>query len=96
MMLHWNVYGQLYYENQDIRPADNCNGFTVINRGTGIVRVNGVPLSPPAVVGDAGDSITFSGNVGEIYGGRITINFAPGTPTPQAVVIQKFYLSGNE
>lgn len=88
----FNIFGQYYYQDAYIKPDAKTNAYTVINRGTGIVTINGIPLSPPAVVGQAGDSITIGGHIGEVFGGNLELKFTPGTATPQAVVIQKFYL----
>lgn len=67
-----------------------CNGFTVINTGTVVATVNGVPLSPPAAGETLGDSLNEGGNKGEIYIGRIDVAFAG--VGGQVLVIQKAYV----
>lgn len=67
-----------------------CNGFTVINIGAVVATVNGVPLSPPAAGETLGDSLNEGGNKGEIFTGRIDIQFAGAGG--QVLVIQKTYI----
>ena len=74
----------------DIDPL--CNGWTAINRGTSIVQVNGVPLAPPATPGLSGESFGVSGNIGELYAGRVTCLFDVADTAPALVFVQKIYL----
>lgn len=87
----YNIYGQGYYTNQYVKPDPKCNGWTAINRGTGLAYINGIPLAPPAVPGTAGDSFSVGGNLGEIWGGDLNISFEPGF-TNNLVLVQKYYL----
>ena len=83
--------GQTYGPNQIISRVQNCNGFTVTNIGTTIIRVNGRILYPGVPGTSIGDSVSIGGNRGEIYTGNINIQFEAGV-TPLALVEQKFYI----
>ena len=71
---------------------NNCNGLTFINRGSVVCFVNGIPLSPNPTAGLSGESISFGGNLDEIYAGRANISFAPGA-NPLVIVVFKFYVN---
>lgn len=90
--LRYNTAGQGYYSDQYLKLDPRCNGWTAINRGAGVAFVNGIPLSPPSVVGEGGESITIGGNIGELWGGELQLSFAPGAASNEVVIIQKFYL----
>jgi hypothetical protein len=66
-----------------------CNSYTVINIGTTVMTVNGIPLNPGVPGTNNGESFSLGGNKGEIFTGRIDIGFATGVGL--CVVIQKFY-----
>lgn len=74
-----------------IIPDENCNGFTVINKGLVDCEINGINLKP-ASPGASGESISFGGNLGEIYRGRIDVSFPNGIVNADVLVIQKVYL----
>ena len=89
----FNIAGQLYSNNQYLAVDPRCNAVIIINRGNGVVFINGIPLAPsPLGAGNAGESITLSGNQGEYFRGMLELVFAPGTVTPAAVIVQKFYI----
>lgn len=74
----------------DVKVLDNCNGFTAINKGDVIVRVNNFPLEPPAGA-VSGEAIEFGGNYGEVFTGTITVSFNAGGANPLVFIIQKIY-----
>lgn len=88
----YNISGQSYYENQYLKPDPKCNGWIAINRGDGVVFINGIPLSPSTTPGTAGESFSVGGNEGEIWGGDLHIQFATGATVQDLVLVQKFYL----
>lgn len=87
----YNFNGQTYTQNGLVDLDPLCNGLNVINTGTTVCEVNGVPLQPPAAGESVGDSYSIGGNKGEIISGRVNITFAGGVGV--AIVIQKFYLN---
>lgn len=90
---HYNIAGQLYSVGQYLAVDPRCNAVIIINRGDGVVFINGIPLAPsPLGAGNAGESITLSGNAGEYFRGMLELVFAPGTVNPAAVIVQKFYI----
>ena len=90
----FNVVTNQINISQKVKVEKGCNSFQVTNLGTSVIRVNKITLFPsatPATV--AGDSITFGGNLGEIYKGDINITFVlPVGATPLAEISQKFYI----
>ncbi len=80
------------YQIDTIIPQDRfCNGMTFINRGNTIAVIQGDPLNP-------GESKSIGGNRGEIYKGRIDLNFqlpaiVPPVPANLLIVTQKFYVN---
>lgn len=93
-MKQFNVSGQLYTVDQYLKVDPLTNSVTIINRGNGVIYVNGIPLAPSTLgAGFAGESIAFAGNEDELFRGMLEIRFAPGTVTPAACVIQKFYIN---
>lgn len=87
----YNFNGQEYTANAIVDLDMLCNGLNVINIGTTVATINGVPLSPPAVGESVGDSYSIGGNRGEVLNGRVQISFAGGTG--KVIVVQKFYLN---
>lgn len=86
----YNFNGQEYTQNGLIVIDGNCNGLNVINTGTSVCFVNGIPLNPPAVGESVGDSYSIGGNKGEILQGRVNLTFVNNLG--KAIVVQKFYL----
>jgi hypothetical protein len=89
-ILNVNFTTQGYSANTQVRTVDNCNGFTVKNRGNNTVQINGDPLGP-------GESKAFMLNKGEVYLGRINVTFHDLVPAVvprvlSAFVTQKFYM----
>ena len=71
---------------QLMRP---CNGWTVINKGTTNVTVNGAIVLAPD------EFIAISGNEREEYTGFLRLTFASNAdPGNNAIVFQKFYQPG--
>ena len=87
----YNFLINYYTVNTHVIVDDKCNGFTVINKGTVDGMVNGIILKPGTATA-TGESISFGGNVGEIFRGRIDISFPSGSAGGNLVVIQKIYL----
>lgn len=87
----YNFNGQEYTSNGLVDLDMCCNGLNIINTGTTVCTVNGIPLNPPAVGETIGDSYSIGGNRGEVLNGRVQIMFAGGTG--KAIVVQKFYLN---
>lgn len=90
---YFNVAGQVYTFDQYLKVDPRCNSVIIINRGDGLVRVNGVPLAQsPLGAGFAGESVAFSGNAGECFRGMLEIVFDPANTDPRVCVLQKFYI----
>lgn len=89
--LKYNVLINNYSENRFVEVYENCNGYTVLNVGDSDMLVNGILLHKGTPT-SMGESITFGGNAGEVFNGRIDISFIPGGVAPMATIIQKIYL----
>lgn len=68
-----------------------CNSWSVLNTGTTVMTVNGVPLNPGVPGTNNGESFLSGGNRGEIFRGRVDIAFAGNAGA--AIFIQKIYIS---
>lgn len=68
----------------------NCNAWTIINIGTTVCEVNGVPLNPGTPGVNNGESYVSPGNRNEIFRGRIDVQFPAGN-VGRVVFIQKIY-----
>jgi hypothetical protein len=86
----FNFEGTEFIQTGEVILDELCNGLNVINIGTTVCMVNGIPLSPPAAGESVGDSYTIGGNRGEILQGHVSIAFVGGTGL--CIVVQKFYL----
>lgn len=86
---YYNFNGQEITQNSLIDLDPLCNGLNIINIGSSVANVNGVPLQPPAAGESVGDSYTIGGNKGEILQGRVNISFTGAVG--KVVVVQKFY-----
>ncbi len=91
---YFSVLPQRYSAQQDIKIDKGCNGYTARNIGDTPVMVNGVTLLPAITPGTtSGESFAVSGNFGELFAGRISVQFlAPAGTNPLVEVIQKYYL----
>jgi hypothetical protein len=82
-----------YTQPVNIKADDGCNGFTIVNRGNTLVRINSEPLLP-------GEAKAVGGNEDEIYVGSIRIQFDSTGVTPPLInsawVTQKIYLYGEQ
>lgn len=86
----YNVISNQYDRNQSVVMDVKCNGWTAINIGTTLVMVNGIPLNAGTPGTNNGESVTFGGNEGEVFKGRVDLVFPNG---PGLVLIfQKYYL----
>ena len=84
--LHYDTNTWTTAVAKEFPPDEFCNGFIVFNQAVApcIVLANGVAIPP-------GGSITFGGNRGEIFKGRLQIAFAGGG-VPACTIVQKFYV----
>jgi hypothetical protein len=89
-LLSYNFSSAQYTAPQKLPLDELCNGINVMNIGSSVAYVNGIPLSPPVTGQTVGDSYTIGGNLGEIIFGRVDISFEGGTGA--VVVVQKFYV----
>lgn len=88
--LRYNQATQIYTSVQQVQWDKYLNGFEIYNSGNTNVYFNNGIIPP-------GGSKTFGGNFGEIYAGRLDINFRTPSPAPSTIinevtVTQKFYL----
>lgn len=88
----FNVVADQITQSGKIDVDPHCNGWTIFNKGTLPIVVNGIPLAPPAGANLSGESFSIGGNAGEIYVGRIDLKVDPADPTPLVVFIQKIYI----
>lgn len=87
----YNFLINIYTENTRVIVDERCNGFTAINKGLVDAEVNGVILKPGTATG-SGESVSFGGNFGEIFRGRIDVIFPNGAVGANVCFIQKVYL----
>jgi hypothetical protein len=78
-------------ESKYLKRMTNCNGFTIINTGAVIARINGQILYPGTPGTSNGDSITIGGNAGEIFLGNVQVIFDAGAGA-EVMVTQKYYI----
>jgi hypothetical protein len=72
-----------------------CNSITLINTGDAPALVNGsIPLNGGTIGTSNGESISFGGNKGELFKGRLDIAFPLGTGVQNVLILQKVYLPG--
>jgi hypothetical protein len=88
----YNIIGQSYFESQQVNPDPRCNGWTAVNKGATLCIVNGIELKPfpPGHPELSGESFGVTGNLGEVFTGRITLDITPGAGA-KLLLIQKFY-----
>lgn len=78
--------------NAKVEIPQRTNGVTVVNTGNSVLIVQGIPLAPPVAPAQLGEAYSFGGNRGEIFHGRLDINFQNATGTGRCVVMFKEYL----
>lgn len=83
---------QPYNQASIIKPVPNCNGFLAVNTGDDIAFVNDHVLYPGTIGTNVGDSITFGGNLGELYVGTIRVRFNGAGVAPEITIDQKQYV----
>lgn len=88
----YNDISQIVRQSIEIVVHQNCNGWTAVNQGADVVKINNIQLLPsssPSTI--TGDSVSIEGNEGEIYE-RLTLKVEFQTTTqPQLLIIQKIY-----
>lgn len=89
--LYYDALVQTVSESIELPVDPCCNGFIAINKGAVLATVNQIPLKPfpPGFPDLSGESITVGGNRGELYRGRIVVQFAGAGGN--VVIIQKYY-----
>jgi hypothetical protein len=92
----FNIAVNVYDQTQQgfIAVIPKCNAVIVTNLGDTIATINGAILFPSATPAtDAGDSLAFGGNEGDVYSGNLKLAFAfPVGANPQVQIIQQFYI----
>lgn len=73
--MKYNVIITTIQQSAAVVVEDQCNGVTFINQGSIPARINGVILYPGTPGTNSGESLTFGGNTGEIFSGRIDVSF---------------------
>lgn len=94
IVLTYNHIFKTVRGNASVTVEQNCNSYSAINTGATLATVNGVPINAGVPGTNNGESISFNGNKGEIYKGRIDVNF-PVTAGGEVILIQKIYLPDN-
>jgi hypothetical protein len=85
----YNAVPMQYSRSQQVNLYRPCNGWTVINKGSTNVTVNGILVLAPD------EFIAVGGNEGEAYTGFLRLSFVSNTdPGNNAIVYQKFYETG--
>ena len=87
----YNFLINFYTQNTHVIVDEMCNGYTAINKGTIRAMINGIELLPGSGTA-SGESISFGGNLGEIFSGRIDVTFPSGNVGANVCLIQKIYL----
>jgi len=87
----YNVIVQTFTAQTEVEVTKFCNGVSIRNIGTVTAFINGIQLLPALVVGGSGESVQFGGNLGEIYKGRLQLQFAAGAGA-NVEIVQKYYL----
>ena len=91
-LLPYNVIVQIYSTETEVEVTRLCNAVTIRNVGDTIGYINGIVLLPSPGAGLSGESVSFGGNEGEIYQGRLSIIFGAPVLNPLLEVTQKYYL----
>lgn len=86
----YNLVNMTYSQNAKIVVDKYCNGFSIINIGASNMVANGVPLAPPVPPALLGEAVSFGGNLGELFDGRIDISFTGAVG--RCIVTQKIYV----
>jgi len=66
--------------------GSDCNGYTFINYGTSVVKIEQITLQP-------NQQFEVSGNVGENTTQRYFVNFGSSTTGNNVVIVKKRYLN---
>ena len=80
-----------FLTNGSLIIQPHCNAITIVNVGLTVALVDtAIPLNPGVPGVNNGESISFGGNLGEVFKGRIDISFP--VANGKVIVIQKVYL----
>lgn len=83
-----------YVRTQDVEVIRNCYSIMITNLGDTIVQINEITLFPSATPAtDAGDSITITGNEGDLLTmPKLRVRFAsPAGILPLVEIVQLYY-----
>ncbi len=87
----YNVIVQTFTGQTEVEVTPSCNGVSIRNIGAVTAFINGIQLLPALVPGASGESVQFGGNLGELYKGRLQLQFNAGAGA-LVEIIQKYYL----
>jgi hypothetical protein len=88
----YNVIVQTFTTQTEVEVTPSCNGVSIRNIGDTVCMINGIRLLPTLVAGGSGESTQFGGNLGELYKGRLQLQFIGAGVAPLVEIIQKYYL----
>lgn len=90
--VYYNELASIITTSGAVPVLKDCNGWVAINKGTTLVKVNGVDLNPPPAPGLSGESLGVSGNLGEVYSRPdIKVSFPTAGPGNVLLIVQKLY-----
>jgi hypothetical protein len=90
----YNMYVQVYSQNESVTVAKNCFAFMFTNVGDTTATVNGMVIFPSATPLTAlGDSRTIAAHEYDIYTGNITLSLRGVVgPAPGIEIVQLYYV----
>lgn len=90
----YNMYVQVYSQNESVTVAKNCFAFMFTNVGDSTATVNGMVVFPSATPLTAlGDSRTIAAHEYDIYTGNITLSFRGVIGVlPSVEIVQLYYV----
>jgi len=90
----YNMYVQVYSQNESVTVAKNCFAFMFTNVGDTTATVNGMVVFPSATPLTAlGDSRTIAAHEYDIYTGNITLSFRGVIGVlPGIEIVQLYYV----
>lgn len=90
----YNLFVQVYTQNEQVPVSRNCFAFMFTNVGDTTATVSGMVIFPSATPLTAlGDSRTIAAHDLDIYTGNITLSFrAVVGPAPGVEIVQLYYV----